>query len=103
LVTVALPKTIRVQMVDASALAQFQVAGLLTSLLSSAAIAFLVAYLQAANPKPTHLLVEAGVWALLFIVALIWTLLSRKRLSPESIEVPFGMVGPPSPEQQQQA
>jgi hypothetical protein len=102
-VTVAVPKNIRVQMVDASALSQFQVAGLFTSLLSSASVSFFVAYLQASKPRPTHLLVEAIVWTLLFVVALIWTLATRRRLTPESTEIPYGMVRPLPADQQQTA
>jgi hypothetical protein len=90
-VTVAVPKSIRVQMVDASALAQFQYLGLATSILSSAVIGFLVAYLQTAT-RPTHLLIETIVWGLLFGIALIATLRTRKALRPESEDVPFGVM-----------
>jgi ABC-type uncharacterized transport system permease subunit len=82
-VTVAIPKNIRVQMVDASALWQFQWFGLVASILGSAVVGFFVAWVQTPG-HPDHLLIETGIWLLLFALAVAATLKTRKSLAPES-------------------
>jgi hypothetical protein len=77
-VTVSIPETVEIRMVDASVLSEYELWFFLASLLSNAAIGFLVAYLQTQTDK--SLLANTLIFGLLFLITLITALLRRKKL-----------------------
>lgn len=73
-VTVSIPDSINIKMVDASALSDYEVWVFISSLLSSAFVGFLVAYLQAVDansPSKTYAGWVLVVFGILFSVSLI--------------------------------
>ena len=84
-VTVSVPETIQIKMVDASVLADYEVWFFISSVLSSAVASFLVAYVQ--NQTQKSLLAMALVLAVLFAVALAMALNKRSKLRKKSKEI----------------
>lgn len=71
-VVVTVPESIQIKMVDASALADYEVWIFIASILSSAVVGFLVAYLQAVDaksPSQAYIGWTCVLFALLFAVA----------------------------------
>lgn len=84
-VTVSLPETVDVRMVDASALADYEVLFFISSVLASAVSGFAVAYIQADDPKQAKLrLIFTTILAILFAILISWTLLKRRSLARKS-------------------
>lgn len=82
-ISVLVPDEITIRMVDASALADYEVWFFLSSLLSSAFIGFLIPYLQArdaANPSATHLFWMTVLMGILFLVAFCMAIGKRRSL-----------------------
>ncbi len=79
-VVVSVPESIEVRMVDASALSDYEVWFFISSILASAVIGFLVAFIQALNVNATNS-VQLGyttlVFFIIFVVALVTTLCKR--------------------------
>ena len=91
-VTVSIPETVEIRMVDASVLADYEVWIFISSILSSAVIGFLVAYFQSASAPNganggTYLAVVAGVFAILFVVSLMMALSKRERIRKKSKDI----------------
>ena len=81
-VTVSIPETVEIKMVDASVLADYEVWFFIASMLASAVVGFMVAYLQ--NRKDGSFLAMTLVLALLFAVAVIMTFCKRNKLRRRS-------------------
>jgi hypothetical protein len=89
-ITVTVPETVEIRLVDASALADYEVWSLLTSILSSAAIAFTVAYFQATTTTEQHLFMAvSAVFFLLMFISAAMALGKRRRLSAKARKVKF--------------
>lgn len=83
-VTVSIPDSINIKMVDASALSDYEVWVFISSLLSSAFVGFLVAYLQAVDANSaskTYAGWVVVVFGVLFLVALATGLSKRLTLN----------------------
>lgn len=79
-VTVSVPESIEIKMVDASVLSDYEVWGLVASILASAFVGFLVAYFQASqsNQAPYYYMtITIGV---LFIISVIMAAVKRYKL-----------------------
>jgi hypothetical protein len=77
-VTVSIPDTLEIRMVDASALEEYEVWVLVASILASAAVGFTVAYVQ--DSKTQSLFWNAVVFGALFGIALATAFMKRHRL-----------------------
>jgi len=93
-VIVSIPKEIKIALVDASLLNQYELWSFLTSLFFSAFIGFLVAYCHTDENFRTNLL----IMGLVFLIAAVSTgamvLLKRRKLF-QNIQEVFFSVGPP--------
>jgi formate/nitrite transporter FocA (FNT family) len=86
-VVVSVPDSIEIKMVDASALSDYEVWFFISSILASAVIGFLVAFLQglaASAANASQLGYTTLVFAILFAVGLVTTLCKRARLRRKS-------------------
>lgn len=91
-ISVSVPETVEVKLVDASALADYEVWVLLTSILSSALIGFAVAAVQAAGkPEQASLIAVSVVWLLLMIVCGVTALVKRRRLAAKAKRLKFAV------------
>ena len=81
-IVVSVPDVINIRMVDASTLADYEVWMFISSILSSAAIGFIVAYFQAVDAKSSAAS-YAGYTSLMFVVLFLTTFATalRKRHS----------------------
>lgn len=97
-ITVSVPETVDIRLVDASALADYEVWSLLTSILSSAVVGFAVAYLQArtAFERTQHLVITL-VFLCLMLVCAIMSWHKRRRISAKARQVRF-RIGEPMPD-----
>lgn len=86
-VAVSLPETVEVKLVDASVLQDYEIWSLATSILSSATVAFFVAYAQ--TPANQHLLYTGLVFLALMIVTGIAALTKRVKLAKKSRRIRF--------------
>ena len=84
-VTVSVPETIQIKIVDASVLADYEIWFFISSVLASAVVGFLVAFIQ--DTSKLALLAMTGVWVVLFVIALVMTLTKRGRLRRKSKEI----------------
>jgi hypothetical protein len=80
-VAISVPETIEIKMVDASVLSDYEVWFFVSSILSSAVIGFLVAYLQG---KEIAFLAMTGVLFVIFLVFLKMTFEKRNTLRKKS-------------------
>lgn len=87
---ISVPETIRVKMVNASVLGDYEIWFFISSLLSNALVGFLVAYLQ--DTTKTALLAMTLVWAALFVVTTVTTVVKRTSLRKRSKEISFRAV-----------
>jgi hypothetical protein len=91
-ITVSLPDTIQVKMVDAKVLEDYEIWFFISSLLFAAVVGFGVPFLQScetATGADTMLAANTGVWLILFGVSLIIALRKRHILKCKSREVTF--------------
>lgn len=89
-VTVSIPESIKIKMVDASALYDYEVWVLIASILSSALVGFLVAYLQAVDsnsPSQTYAGWVTVVFGLLFFVSLSTGFVKRRTLNKKGKDI----------------
>jgi len=80
-VTVSIPETIEIKMVDASVLADYEVWVFISSILGSAVTGFLVAYCQ---NNQGSLLAMTIILAILFLISLIMSSVKRCKLKKKS-------------------
>ena len=96
-ITLSVPESVEVKLVDASALADYEVWVLLTSILSSAVIGFVVALVQATAQDKGRYSVIAAVFGLLMMVCAWMAIRKRRKLSSKTRKVRF-RVGEPMDE-----
>ncbi|EJG2373315.1 hypothetical protein HJ033_23085 [Vibrio parahaemolyticus] len=90
-ITVTVPESVAVKLVDASALGDYEIWSLLTSILSSAVVGFVVAFLQADSSQKSLYGSVTGVFALLMIICAIMVIVKRKRLSNNTKTLKFSV------------
>ena len=93
-VTISVPESVEVRLVDASVLADYEVWSLATSILSSAVVGFLVAYLQSAQEYKGVFLVIACVFAALAVLTGFMAHANRRKIRKQARSVRF-RVGEP--------
>jgi len=91
-ISVSVPETVEVKLVDASALADYEVWVLLTSILSSASAGFIVAAIQS-NDKPEQatLIATSAIWVVLTIVCAITAYVKRSKISSKAKRLKFAV------------
>jgi hypothetical protein len=84
-VTVSVPQTVEVRMVDAAALADYEILFFISSILGSAVVGFLIALIQESGLRSQRWLAcFTGVLAVLFLIFVAWTLRKRYVLTRKS-------------------
>lgn len=84
-VTVSIPETVEIRMVDASVLADYEVWFFISSILASAVVGFFVAYLQSNGGG--SLLATTLIFAALFAISCIMTFTKRHTLRKKSKDI----------------
>jgi hypothetical protein len=84
-VSLLVPESVEVRMVDASALANYEVWVFIASVLSNAVLGFLVAFFQ--SDESWSLLASALVFFVLFVVSASWAFVQRRQLRKRSRRV----------------
>jgi positive regulator of sigma E activity len=84
-VTVSIPETVEIRMVDASALADYEVWFLISSILSSGVIGFLVAYLQDNRNRAFGAM--SLVLGILLAISLLMTFWKRHKVRKKSKDI----------------
>lgn len=92
-ITVSVPETVEVKLVDASVLADYEVWSLVTSIIGSAVVGFLVAYFQADESVKGIYGAVTVVFGLLMVLSGGMAVYKRRALTKNSKKVSFG-VGP---------
>jgi len=106
-ISVSLPETVAVRLVDASALGDYELWSLMASIVGSAATGFLVAFVQAcaatkreselsstgapASNGEAALLADTVLFTVLFLVCLVAALGKRKQLFAKSKKLKFAL------------
>jgi hypothetical protein len=94
-ISVSVPETVEVKLVDASALADYEVWVLLTSILSSVAAGFIVAAIQSpGKPELPTLVATSIVWVVLTLICALTAKSKRSRISAKAKRLKFA-VGEP--------
>lgn len=88
-ITLSVPESVEVKLVDASALADYEVWVVLTSILSSAVTGFLVAIVQAAALDQARYVSITVVFGILMLVCAIMAVVKRRKLSNKARKVRF--------------
>ena len=88
-ITVSVPESVEIRLVDASALSDYEVWSLTTSILSSAVIGFFVAFCQAATGTGQSLLWTALVFLLLTVISGLMALSKKRRLTKNTRKMSF--------------
>jgi positive regulator of sigma E activity len=84
-ITVSIPETVEIRMVDASVLADYEVWFFISSILATAVVGFLVAYLE--SQGDTSLLTTTLVFVGLLAISCIMTFVKRHKLRKKSKDV----------------
>lgn len=93
-VTISVPESVEVRLVDASALGDYEIWVLLTSILSSAVTGFLVATVQATSAQRFALGVVTVVFGILMGITGATAMYKRRSLSTRTRRIRFGIGDP---------
>lgn len=93
-ITVSVPESVEIKFVDASALGDYEVWVLLTSVLASAVTGFLVAVVQAPGPEQPRYVAITTVFGILDAISAVMVIVTRRRLSRRTRRAKF-RVGDP--------
>lgn len=89
-VTVSVPETVEIRLVDATVLSDYETWTFLASILSSTVVGFVVAYLQAPEAPSAVALLAAGiVFAILLLVCGITAVSKRRQLRKKQRSLTF--------------
>ena len=88
-VTLSIPESVEVRLVDASALADYEVWVLMTSILSSAVVGFVVASMQATSTVRPLYATTAILFAALVVICGGMAFLKRRRLTARARRIRF--------------
>lgn len=89
-IVVSVPESIQIKMVDASALADYEIWIFIASVLSNAVVGFLVAYSQAIDaksPSTTYVGWTLVVFIVLFVAATLTAILKRTSLKKKGRDI----------------
>lgn len=95
-VVVSVPESIQIKMVDASALADYEIWVFIASLLSNAVVGFLVAYSQAIDaksPSTTYVGWTLVIFIALFVVATVTAVYKRTTLKRKGRDIQLKTTG----------
>ena len=95
-VVVSVPESIQIKMVDASALADYEIWVFIASLLSNAVVGFLVAYSQAVDaksPSTTYVGWTLVVFVLLFLLSVGTAIYKRTTLKRKGRDIQLKTTG----------
>jgi len=84
-----MPETMEIKLVDASALADYEIWFLLTSVCSSAVIGFLVATEQATKDQLNQMIAITVVFAIIALICMITAIFKRNHLRRKTKSVKF--------------
>jgi len=91
-ISVSVPETVEVKLVDASALADYEVWGLLTSILSSTTAGFVVSTIQSSGkPEQPTLITTSIIWAILTIICAITAYKKRSKIAAKAKRLKFAV------------
>lgn len=96
-ILVSVPENVEVRLVDASALGDYEIWSLISSILSSAVIGFGVAYFQAPDSEKGSYLAIEIVWLSLLVICAITAIVKRRKLTAKTRRIRF-RVGDAIPE-----
>jgi hypothetical protein len=88
-ITVSVPETVEVKLVDASALADYEVWIFLTSILASTVTGFLTALVQAPATERSRYGMITIVFAVMMLICGITGILKRRKLSSKTRRIRF--------------
>jgi hypothetical protein len=88
-ITLSIPESVDVKLVDASALADYEVWVLLTSILSSAVTGFLVALIQASGEERGRYIATTAIFVIMMLVSIWMAHYKRKKLSSKARKIRF--------------
>jgi hypothetical protein len=88
-ITLSVPDSVEVKLVDASALADYEVWVLLTSILSSAVTGFLVAIVQATDAERGRYIAITVVFSILAVICFSMAITKRVKLTSKARRVRF--------------
>lgn len=88
-ITLSIPESVEVKLVDASALADYEVWVLLTSILASAVTGFLVALIQASEDERGRYIATTVVFGTIMLISAWMVHYKRKKLSGKARKIRF--------------
>lgn len=88
-ITLSIPETVEVKLVDASVLADYEIWVLLTSILSSAVTGFVVAIVQAPADDQGRYIANAVIFAVLMLGSALMGRYKRKKLGSNARKIRF--------------
>ena len=89
-ISISVPETVEIKLVDASALADYEVWFLLTSMLSSTVVGFVVAYIQSQGQQiQGSLLAISIVFIIIMLVCGFMAFVKRRKLTTKTKRVKF--------------
>jgi hypothetical protein len=95
-VSITVPETVEVRMVDATSLSDYEWHFFISSLLSSALVGFLIASLQADETTRVPFIAFTVVLGVFFVASVIWTIVKRVRLAAKAktIQLRYAQIEP---------
>lgn len=94
-ISVSVPETVEVKLVDASSLTDYEVWVLLTSILSSVSAGFVVAAIQSSGkPEQGTLVAISIVWVILTVVCAVTAKAKRAKISAKVRRLKFAVGDP---------
>lgn len=82
-ITVSLPETVEIKMVDASTLSEYEVWFFICSCLCNAVVGYLVAWAQAPTAERTYS-INTGIFGILFLISCVKAFYTRHKLSKKT-------------------
>lgn len=95
-VSITVPETVEVRMVDATSLSDYEWHFFISSLLGSALVGFLIASLQADEKTRVPFIAFTVVLGVLFVASVIWTIVKRVRLAAKAktVQLRYAQIEP---------
>lgn len=90
-ITVSVPETVSIRLVDATVLSDYEVWSLVTSIVSSAAVGFFVAYVQTETPNDKVFGIVSLMFLVLLILAGLMAFTKRRTLSKKTRTLRFSV------------
>jgi len=97
-VTIIIPETVEVRLVDASVLSEYEAWSLITSVLGSAVVGFGVAFLQASAADAARYMGNLVVFSVLLVVSGVTLVIKRRKLHSKTKKLSFRIGEPVEPD-----